>query len=99
MANFNTLINSAPAVLVEFYAPWCPHCQEMMPIVDDIRSLLGKSMPIYQIDIDQNGELAEEEGVTGTPTFIVYKNGHPVWRHTGEMDGNALLQKLQQFAG
>lgn len=26
--------------MVEFYATWCPHCQRMMPIVEQIRELM-----------------------------------------------------------
>ncbi|MDE6463674.1 MAG: thioredoxin family protein [Muribaculaceae bacterium] len=97
MTEYENLVNSAPAVLVEFYATWCPHCQRMMPIVADIRELLGDTLPIYQLDIDKNNEVAEEAGANSVPTFVIYRGGQPVWRHSGEMDGNTLLQKLQQF--
>ena len=97
MEDYNDLINSAPLVMVEFYATWCPHCQRMMPVVAQIRELLGDSAEIYQLDIDRNQEVAQECGVEATPTFIIYRNGQPVWNYAGEIDGNELLQKLQHF--
>lgn len=97
MSSYTELINSSPLVMVEFYADWCPHCQRMMPVVAQIRELVGDTAPIYQLDIDENGEAAEEVGVTGTPTFIIYRDGTPVWQYSGELDGNILLQKLQSF--
>lgn len=97
MSDYTTLINSAPLVMVEFYATWCPHCQRMMPVVAQIRELLGDSAEIYQIDIDRNEEVAEEVGVESTPTFIIYRDGQMVWRNAGEMDGNVLLQKLESY--
>ena len=36
--NYNEIIKSSPVVLVEFYASWCPHCQRMTPIVDQVKS-------------------------------------------------------------
>lgn len=96
--NFQQLINGSPTVLVEFYASWCPHCQRMMPVVAQVKELLEGSVPVYQFDIDQYSELADSEGADSVPTFIVYRDGKPVWRHSGEMDGNALLQKVQSFA-
>ncbi len=97
MNDYEALVNSSPLVMIEFYATWCPHCQRMMPVVAELRELLGDSAEIYQLDIDKNTEIADEVGVTGTPTFIIYRNGAPVWNHSGEIDGNVLLQKIQSF--
>lgn len=95
--DYTDAIKSTPVVLVEFYATWCPHCQRMMPVVEEIRELLDGSVDIYQLDIDQNSELADIERVNSTPTFIIYKDGSPVWRESGEMDGQFLLSKIQSF--
>lgn len=97
MNDYNTLINSAPLVMVEFYATWCPHCQQMMPVIAQLRELVGSDAQIYQFDVDRNEELSEQEGVDATPTFIIYRSGKAVWRYAGEIDGNVLLQKLQGF--
>lgn len=97
MNEYSSLIQSAPAMLVEFYATWCPHCRHMMPIVADIRQLLGDTMPIYQFDIDKNQEYADEAGVESVPTFVIYRNGEAVWRHSGEIDGNTLLKTIQEY--
>ncbi|MDE6157923.1 MAG: thioredoxin family protein [Muribaculaceae bacterium] len=99
MNDYTALINSSPLVMVEFYATWCGHCQRMMPVIAQIRELVGDNAKIYQLDIDENSETAEQVGVTGTPTFIIYRDGQPVWQFSGELDGNVLLQKLQSFMG
>ena len=52
--NYNEIIKSSPVVLVEFYASWCPHCQRMTPIVDQVKSQLQNRVPLYQYDIDKN---------------------------------------------
>ncbi|MBD5164000.1 MAG: thioredoxin family protein [Bacteroidales bacterium] len=92
---YNDLITSSKTVLVEFYATWCPHCQRMMPVIDQIRELVGDSAKIYQLDVDKDSEIADEQEVTGTPTFILYSDGREVWRYSGEIDGNVLLQKIE----
>lgn len=95
--NYSEIINSAPVVLVEFFASWCPHCQKMMPIVDQVKELLGAEVPVRQFDVDKSQDITQEAGVSGIPTFIVCKNGEEVWRHSGEIDGNDLLAKVQSF--
>ena len=95
--NYNEVINSKPVVLVEFFASWCPHCQRMMPIVAQVKELLAGQADVYQFDIDQNAELAQENGADSIPTFIIYKNGEEQWRESGEMDGQVLLSKVQAY--
>ena len=73
--DYKELINSNPVVVVEFYASWCPHCQKMMPVVDQIKQLLGDRAAVHQFDIDENQSLADATGVESIPTFIIYKNG------------------------
>ena len=93
--DYTSAIKSTPVVLVEFYADWCPHCRRMMPVIDQIKELLDGSVDIYQLNIDLNEELADIEHISSTPTFIIYRDGKQVWRESGEMDGQALLDKIQ----
>ena len=94
---YNDIINSSKTVLVEFYASWCPHCKRMMPIVAQVKELLAGSVKVYQYDIDENQQLAESQNVESIPTFIIYENGNEMWRQSGEMDGNVLLNKIQAY--
>lgn len=94
---YTTVINQAPVVLVEFYASWCPHCRHMMPVVDQVKELLGDNVPVIQLDIDENKDAADEAEVETIPTFLVYRSGREEWRHSGEIDGNDLLAKVQSF--
>lgn len=88
-------INSAPVVLVEFYATWCPHCQKMMPIVADIKALLADNLKVMQFDVDKYEDLTDEMNVKSLPTFLLYCDGKEVMRETGEMPAEVLLQKIQ----
>ncbi|MCM1316979.1 MAG: thioredoxin family protein [Bacteroides sp.] len=94
---YNQAITSTPAVLVEFYASWCPHCQRMMPVVEQIKILLDGSADVYQFEIDENRELADAQKVESIPTFIVYKDGKEMWRRSGEIDADVLLSEVRRY--
>ncbi|MDD6280283.1 MAG: thioredoxin family protein [Muribaculaceae bacterium] len=94
---YDELIRKSPVSLIEFYATWCPHCQAMQPIVDQIKEVVAGKIDVYQLDIDKNGDAAENEEVEATPTFIIYRDGREVWRQSGEMDGEVLLSRLKSF--
>ncbi len=97
MENYSQIIESSPVVLVEFFATWCPHCRRMMPVVDDVKALLDGKVPVYQLDIDRNGQIADDRKVETVPTFIIYRDGVEQWRYSGEIDGEMLLGKVNGF--
>lgn len=94
---YEQAISQSPLVLMEFYASWCPHCQRMMPIVEQVKELLEGTAAVVQLDIDENREAADAANVQSIPTFIVYKDGKEQWRHSGEIPGEALVSKVQEF--
>ncbi len=94
--NYDELINSSKVVLVEFFATWCGHCKEMEPVVEQVKELLAGHAEVYQLDVDKNTEAADKANITGTPTFILYKDGRQVWRHSGEVDGTVIMEKAGQ---
>ena len=95
--DYKEIINSSEVVMVEFFASWCPHCQRMMPIVDQIKELLQGKVNIYQFDIDEYSELAQANGADSVPTFIIYKNGNEQWHESGEIEGQVLLSKIESY--
>lgn len=94
---YDQLIASSPVVLVEFFATWCPHCQKMMPVVEQVKMLLAGRADVYQLDVDQNQQTADDAGAKSVPTFILYRDGKEVWRQSGEIDGEVLLGKVESF--
>lgn len=92
--NYSEVINSAPVVLVEFSATWCPHCQRMRPVVAEVKKLLEGKAVVAEYDIDQCGPLDEQNGVESVPTFILYRHGREVWRHTGELALSGILERV-----
>ena len=95
--DYQEQIKSSDLVLVEFFATWCSHCQRMMPIVEEVKKKLADAAAVYQYDIDDNEKLADDEKVESLPTFILYKDGKEVWRHSGEMTEEALISQIKIF--
>lgn len=94
---YDEAIRSSKVVLMEFYASWCPHCQRMMPVVEQVKELLDGRADVCQLDIDDNSEASDAAGVHSVPTFLIYVNGTEAWRHSGEIDGEVLLSKVESF--
>lgn len=52
-SNFNKeVVNSADIWLVEFYAPWCGHCQRLVPEYEKAANALKGIVKIGAVDAD-----------------------------------------------
>lgn len=96
---YEELIAGSPVVLVEFFAVWCPHCQRMQPIIDQLKEQFAGKAEIAQLDIEKNQEQTQENNVQGTPTFLLYKNGALIWRESGELPESTLQNVINQALG
>ncbi len=90
--NFDELVKSSPLVLVDFYTDWCGPCKMMKPILEEVKTALGGVVKIIKIDVEKNVQVASRFQVTGVPTFILFKNGTPVWRQSGVIPPSVLKQ-------
>ena len=91
---FQDVINSDKLVLVDFHATWCGPCKMMKPILEEVKSKAGEQVRIIKVDVDQSAQAASAYQVTGVPTLILFKKGKILWRQSGVVTTNALLQIL-----
>lgn len=98
MSSFNELIGSQKLVLVDFSAAWCGPCKMLAPILKQVKEELGNTIKIIKIDVDKNQTLASQNQVMGVPTLILYKDGKQVWRQSGVLQKQELVQLIQSHS-
>jgi thioredoxin 1 len=97
MSKFGELISAQVPVLIDFYTDWNEQSVLMHPVIRDVAAALGDKAKVIKIDVDKNQELAEALRIKGVPTLMVYKGGQMVWRQSGELDANSIINLVQEY--
>lgn len=95
--NFVALINSDQLTLIDFSAEWCVPCKMLAPILKQVKDEMGEDLKIVKIDVDKNQNLANTYQVRGVPTLIFFKNGKQLWRKSGVLQKQELVQLAKSF--
>ena len=77
--------------LLKFYATWCGPCKGLSMVINGAKDKI--SVPIEDIDIDQNIDLAKKYNIRGVPAMIlVDESGSELKRLIGMTDEKKLLE-------
>ena len=87
------VLESEVPVLVDFNATWCPPCQALHPILEEIADE-GGEFKIVAVDIDDEKELAEEYEVSSIPCLILFEDGEETDRKIGLLPKRRLKKML-----
>ncbi|NXU16059.1 PDIA2 isomerase, partial [Pardalotus punctatus] len=102
--NFARALRENQLLLVEFYAPWCGHCERLAPAFSQAATeLRNESSParLGKVDATAQKALATEFGITSYPTLKLFRDGnrtHPL-AYTGPRDSQGIMRWMQRRAG
>ncbi len=81
--------------LLDFWAPWCPPCKVMNPIIEEIESE-NPDILVEKINIDEDSATAQEYNVMSIPTYVFVKDGKEVDRIIGATSKSNIINKLTE---
>ncbi|EER18508.1 protein disulfide isomerase, putative [Perkinsus marinus ATCC 50983] len=78
---------------VMFYAPWCGHCQRLLPTWEDLADEMYGQVNVAAVDITANTEVGSRFTIKRLPTLYMINDGK-VYRYGGQRT----LEALSEFA-
>ncbi|MGH1375175.1 MAG: thioredoxin [Alphaproteobacteria bacterium] len=84
-------------VIVDFWAPWCGPCKQLMPVLEKVVNAAGGQVLLAKVNLDENPELAQALRVQSVPAVFGFFQGQPVDAFMGvqpESKINEFVQKL-----
>ena len=79
-----------------FTAPWCGPCKMFGPVFDEVVGKTGVSH--IKINVDQQGEAAQQYNVSSIPTVIFEIGDNIVYRQSGVMSRGQLIEMIGKFS-
>ena len=84
-------------VLVDFWASWCGPCKMIAPIIEEIAQDEDLAVKVAKVDVDEEGELAEQFQVMSIPTLILFKDGKAEVTSVGVKSKKAILEMIEEL--
>ncbi len=88
-------------VIVDFWAPWCGPCKQLMPVLETEINAAGGDVILAKVNIDENPELAQALRIQSVPTVMAFFQAQPVTGFTGarpQSDIKNLIGQLVKLA-
>jgi thioredoxin 2 len=97
-ANFEeTVLNSPLPVLLFCWAPWCPSCGAVTPIIDEFaRDTRGK-VRVGKLNVDTSPAVASKFNILSVPYLFIFDNGELKESLPGGMQKYELMMKMAQY--
>ena len=97
-ANFEkTVLKSPLPVLMYCWAPWCPTCGTVTPLIDQFARESKGKIRVGKINIDANRNTAARYNVLSVPYLFVFDNGRLQESLPGGLPKHELMLKMAHY--
>lgn len=62
-------------VVVDFWAPWCPPCRLLTPIIDRVATAFAGKVKIGKLNVEDAPDVATKFGIMNIPRILIFKGG------------------------
>ncbi|KAG8218223.1 thioredoxin-like protein [Butyriboletus roseoflavus] len=87
---------------VEHFSPYCQHCRKFEPtwneVVAHFENMPDPGVHLAQVNCALNGDLCNDNGVTGYPQMNLYRNGEFVESYESDREFHFLVEYLDAHA-
>ena len=94
--NFTETAESNDIVIVDFFAPWCPHCKGFAPVFEKVSDDFP-DVVFGLVDTSEQQELASHYGIRGVPTVAAFRENIGVYQQPGALSEDQLRTLIEKI--
>ena len=97
-ANFEQMVLKSPLpVLMWAWAPWCPTCGAIAPVVDEFAAASKGRVRVCKLNVDGNPQLAQRFNILSVPFAYIFDNGTLKESLPGDIQRHAIMMKMARY--
>jgi thioredoxin 2 len=96
--NFDAKVLKSPLpVLVYAWAPWCPTCGSVTPIIDEFAAEAKGKVRVGKINVDANPMLASKYNIMSVPFLFIFDNAQMKESMPGGLQKHDIMMKMSKY--
>lgn len=93
-SDFSAAVATKLPVIVDLWAPWCPPCRMVAPILEKVSKAYAGQLKIVKVDVDQSPRIQARFQAQSIPTMVLLREDKIVAKQVGAMNQPQLEQWL-----
>ncbi len=91
------VLESNLPVLVDFWAPWCPPCKMIGPVIEEIAEEFNGKVKVGKFNVQENQQVPVQYGIMAIPNLKIFKDGQIVDEIVGLVPKEVIIEKLNSI--
>ena len=95
----STIAETSGLLVLDFWAPWCGTCVEMLAMIDGLIPEFDKRVHFAKFNVDDDPAQTVAMGVRGVPTIVIFRDGVELDRLIGTESEAEFRARLGRLLG
>lgn len=90
-------VKASKLAIIDFSANWCGPCKMLAPVLEEVSEEFAGKVDFYNVDVDENPDLAKQYSIMNIPALVVLKDGEKADMLVGFAPKEKLTEYINQL--